>query len=122
MADPVRPLLDGGASAVEDNKPGRKASGETERASGTPAAVPSAQSSPEDGAGSPAPLTAKTLTDAQSLMADELPDGLVVADDAGRVVGDHQRSEEHTSELQSQFHLVCRLLLEKKNKKMTTTN
>src|SRR5689334_24514534 len=25
------------------------------------------------------------------------------------------RSEEHTSELQSQFHLVCRLLLEKKN-------
>src|SRR5689334_24826254 len=29
--------------------------------------------------------------------------------DLGRV-----RSEEHTSELQSQFHLVCRLLLEKK--------
>src|SRR5689334_23743467 len=27
-----------------------------------------------------------------------------------------KRSEEHTSELQSQFHLVCRLLLEKKNK------
>src|SRR5689334_24734165 len=33
------------------------------------------------------------------------------------VVGgrDRPRSEEHTSELQSQFHLVCRLLLEKKN-------
>src|SRR5689334_24837201 len=30
---------------------------------------------------------------------------------------DHPRSEEHTSELQSQFHLVCRLLLEKKKKK-----
>src|SRR5689334_24199225 len=29
-----------------------------------------------------------------------------------------QRSEEHTSELQSQFHLVCRLLLEKKKKKL----
>src|SRR5689334_23620328 len=29
------------------------------------------------------------------------------------------RSEEHTSELQSQFHLVCRLLLEKKNNKNT---
>src|SRR5438309_2530506 len=28
-----------------------------------------------------------------------------------------RRSEEHTSELQSQFHLVCRLLLEKKNNK-----
>src|SRR5438309_8873726 len=27
---------------------------------------------------------------------------------------DLARSEEHTSELQSQFHLVCRLLLEKK--------
>src|SRR5689334_23516146 len=27
------------------------------------------------------------------------------------------RSEEHTSELQSQFHLVCRLLLEKKKQK-----
>src|SRR5689334_23565407 len=26
----------------------------------------------------------------------------------------NMRSEEHTSELQSQFHLVCRLLLEKK--------
>src|SRR6516164_11512502 len=30
------------------------------------------------------------------------------------------RSEEHTSELQSQFHLVCRLLLEKKKKKHKT--
>src|SRR5689334_24001390 len=30
--------------------------------------------------------------------------------------GTGQRSEEHTSELQSQFHLVCRLLLEKKKK------
>src|SRR5438309_854636 len=29
----------------------------------------------------------------------------------------NKRSEEHTSELQSQFHLVCRLLLEKKKKK-----
>src|SRR5689334_24347383 len=31
------------------------------------------------------------------------------------------RSEEHTSELQSQFHLVCRLLLEKKKKKQAPT-
>ena len=29
------------------------------------------------------------------------------------------RSEEHTSELQSRLHLVCRLLLEKKKKKKT---
>src|SRR2546422_8349469 len=30
------------------------------------------------------------------------------------------RSEEHTSELQSRLHLVCRLLLEKKKKKEET--
>src|SRR5205809_911537 len=42
----------------------------------------------------------------------------------GKVVftGSHEndlsRSEEHTSELQSRLHLVCRLLLEKKKKKM----
>src|SRR5690554_7032333 len=32
------------------------------------------------------------------------------------------RSEEHTSELQSRPHLVCRLLLEKKKKKTHTTS
>src|SRR5690625_6603363 len=31
-----------------------------------------------------------------------------------------ERSEEHTSELQSRGHLVCRLLLEKKKQKDTT--
>src|SRR2546422_5263723 len=31
------------------------------------------------------------------------------------------RSEEHTSELQSRLHLVCRLLLEKKKKKQKST-
>src|SRR2546429_8660321 len=31
-----------------------------------------------------------------------------------RATADGQRSEEHTSELQSRLHLVCRLLLEKK--------
>src|SRR2546422_4538702 len=31
------------------------------------------------------------------------------------------RSEEHTSELQSRLHLVCRLLLEKKKKKKNCT-
>src|SRR2546427_122564 len=33
---------------------------------------------------------------------------------------DTARSEEHTSELQSQSNLVCRLLLEKKKKKIST--
>src|SRR2546422_2959976 len=36
-----------------------------------------------------------------------------------RAVGSGERSEEHTSELQSRLHLVCRLLLEKKKKKRT---
>src|SRR5690348_17949977 len=37
---------------------------------------------------------------------------------AGNLPGeDNRRSEEHTSELQSPVHLVCRLLLEKKKKK-----
>src|SRR2546427_9458760 len=50
-----------------------------------------------------------------------------VADDAGEELAaagaleeaerEHLRSEEHTSELQSQSNLVCRLLLEKKKKK-----
>src|SRR2546429_7217071 len=40
--------------------------------------------------------------------------------DAGRQAARRaaQRSEEHTSELQSRLHLVCRLLLEKKKKKI----
>src|SRR2546430_4456981 len=34
----------------------------------------------------------------------------------------NQRSEEHTSELQSQSNIVCRLLLEKKKKEILTSN
>src|SRR5687768_18585548 len=48
---------------------------------------------------------------------------------AGRRPGPHQRlrvghrrSEEHTSELQSRLHLVCRLLLEKKKKNKNTSH
>src|SRR3712207_8534505 len=43
----------------------------------------------------------------------------VVGNDGAIAVGGMQRSEEHTSELQSRQYLVCRLLLEKKDKKMT---
>src|SRR5690348_17762090 len=42
-----------------------------------------------------------------------------VAEDAQRQV---LRSEEHTSELQSPVHLVCRLLLEKKKKHINLNN
>src|SRR5258705_4884871 len=46
--------------------------------------------------------------------------------DEGLGRGEHQareegRSEEHTSELQSLRHLVCRLLLEKKNNKLVSS-
>src|SRR5207253_10548882 len=52
------------------------------------------------------------LGDAPSL--DRAASGVdVVFHSAARV---DERSEEHTSELQSRGHLVCRLLLEKKNK------
>src|SRR5689334_24665898 len=43
----------------------------------------------------------------------------VAAGGAHPLDGALDRSEEHTSELQSQFHLVCRLLLEKKNQDAT---
>src|SRR5260370_26801569 len=38
------------------------------------------------------------------------------ATNRGLNFGDYERSEEHTSELQSHLNLVCRLLLEKKKK------
>src|SRR5690606_41918529 len=43
--------------------------------------------------------------------------GDALDDGAGLGGGLHERSEEHTSELQSRENLVCRLLLEKKKKK-----
>src|SRR5262245_63018539 len=42
-----------------------------------------------------------------------------IADGAVLSLTELRRSEEHTSELQSLRHLVCRLLLEKKKKKNT---
>src|SRR2546429_8825602 len=42
--------------------------------------------------------------------------------DAGVAEFGRLRSEEHTSELQSRLHLVCRLLLEKKKKKLLTAD
>jgi hypothetical protein len=75
---------------VEDSRPGRKAPGGSARASGPSAAASAARpgrSSPGGTRpGGTGPLSARALAEAQSLLADELPDGLVVADDAGRVV------------------------------------
>src|SRR5436305_6442144 len=52
----------------------------------------------------------EAIADAGRHQADRLQ-----ADD--EAVGEGDRTEEHTSELQSRPHLVCRLLLEKKKKK-----
>src|SRR2546422_1085536 len=46
----------------------------------------------------------------------------VESDAPAQPVGAGARSEEHTSELQSRLHLVCRLLLEKKKKETTPTS
>src|SRR5687768_18485924 len=62
------------------------------------------------------PSTAEVVTGTQQLRVDEIreldPD-LIVATPTTDLVD--VRSEEHTSELQSRLHLVCRLLLEKKH-------
>src|SRR2546430_10642142 len=57
------------------------------------------------------------LHDARKLLADHVLDLL---DHLG--AGLSHRSEEHTSELQSQSNLVCRLLLEKKKKIIHTSH
>src|SRR2546422_1137324 len=59
----------------------------------------------------------QNLLEADELVADVDPLPLLEK----KVVIDllFERSEEHTSELQSRLHLVCRLLLEKKKKKTT---
>src|SRR5436305_5692214 len=46
----------------------------------------------------------------------------IVLDAVATRIAGAQRSEEHTSELQSRPHLVCRLLLEKKKKKKQNLN
>src|SRR2546422_8659193 len=63
--------------------------------------------------------TAPDLAPAQTLVV-IVPHGSSWMDPSAhptfRIAAYQQRSEEHTSELQSRLHLVCRLLLEKKKK------
>src|SRR3989449_2825974 len=44
----------------------------------------------------------------------------MVGTSSGLLIAAAPRSEEHTSELQSRLHLVCRLLLEKKKNELST--
>src|SRR2546430_11728983 len=60
------------------------------------------------------------LTATLHLMAKKTMDFDVVREIA-LALPDVERSEEHTSELQSQSNLVCRLLLEKKKQYMSST-
>src|SRR5687768_14075127 len=70
------------------------------------------------------------VTAADSINAAAGADAIILADhasgqgehngEAGLALVRQLRSEEHTSELQSRLHLVCRLLLEKKKKKKNT--
>src|SRR3989442_2254072 len=66
-----------------------------------------------------------SLHDALPICPGVLPLGLVqqgqVVEAAGQVGVALRRSEEHTSELQSRPHLVCRLLLEKKKTSSLTS-
>src|SRR5437867_10652782 len=63
-------------------------------------------------------LTGDSVTCALHLSRFNLLTGEAVNPPAEKPLGKHQvkRSEEHTSELQSPYDLVCRLLLEKKKK------
>src|SRR2546422_7148799 len=63
----------------------------------------------------------RKLTDSDTVMIDEKNKKVTIFHKAKQFDSttktENERSEEHTSELQSRLHLVCRLLLEKKKKK-----
>src|SRR5688572_32325201 len=59
--------------------------------------------------------TAKAYRLLRAMLNTAVDDGAIKRNPC-RIKGAGERSEEHTSELQSQSNLVCRLLLEKKNK------
>src|SRR2546427_7012918 len=59
---------------------------------------------------------ALSLRTARAWRAQAVPAGAARHRALGGLMGPGSRSEEHTSELQSQSNLVCRLLLEKKKK------
>src|SRR2546430_11171778 len=56
--------------------------------------------------------------DAKGRIFSSAGDGVHIFNPEGKLLGKILRSEEHTSELQSQSNLVCRLLLEKKKQNL----
>src|SRR5437899_7474941 len=69
--------------------------------------------------GKPRALALQPSTESIATLAQALMPGRAVFALPGTIF--QTRSEEHTSELQSLRHLVCRLLLEKKKKKQQAT-
>src|SRR5256886_4472790 len=67
---------------------------------------------------------AKDFGDGRIAAVHDLPPAMAQADGLVHATptGTRERSEEHTSELQSQSNLVCRLLLEKKKKRPSTAH
>src|SRR5690625_6869148 len=63
------------------------------------------------------PITRFIIGTAIGTVAATLPMVVIAIAHYSRLVEQSLRSEEHTSELQSRGHLVCRLLLEKKKKR-----
>src|SRR2546427_7363757 len=74
--------------------------------------------------GDPVSRLSRLPHDRSERVVPALPDDPPVVQPERRLVDqrglEERRSEEHTSELQSQSNLVCRLLLEKKKKQKTT--
>src|SRR5207244_11437697 len=86
-------------------------------------ALPISRASPLSSSGTPTAADSATAgwptsTDSTSAGPSRLPATLIVSSDRPSTYQRPSRSEEHTSELQSPDHLVCRLLLEKKKQQM----
>src|SRR5256886_417741 len=80
-----------------------------------PAAVPTPTPPPSPGATKL--IVVEGFLTPESVLHDPAQDIYFVSNINGGPTTKDNRSEEHTSELQSQSNLVCRLLLEKKKKK-----
>src|SRR5690625_6700968 len=88
----------------------------TDEFSGSPVSARSIRSSASSGSRKKSPdieTRAKRPASTSTSTATSLPPGTLYSPRMRPIVC---RSEEHTSELQSRGHLVCRLLLEKKKK------
>src|SRR3712207_8393821 len=68
-----------------------------------------------EGIGQLSAFLSGALNDLQTWSSLQSMQEVMIDDQGGEIQAEVERSEEHTSELQSRQYLVCRLLLEKKN-------